>query len=72
MERAALDAELVRLHGRAEAAPRLSALHEMAAEEAAPGARRFHLTHAWVFALVAGEEARAARLEQALRDAGGL
>ncbi len=72
MRREKLDSELISLHQRAEAAPRLSLLHEAAAEGAEPGARRFHLTHAWVFALVAGEEARAARLEQALREAGGL
>lgn len=72
--RAALDAALIRLHGRAEAAAELSALHEAAAGMLAadPGARRFHLTHAWVYALVEGDEPAAARLEGALIALGGL
>ena len=72
VEAAVLDAELRRLHGSARAAE-LSALHERAAALLpAAGARRFHLTHAWVFALEAGDEARAAALEGRLRAAGGL
>lgn len=68
---AALDAELIRLHG-APAAPRLSALHrEAAAMMGDAGARRFHLTQAWVYALEAGDGAAAA-LEAELRAAGGL
>jgi hypothetical protein len=69
---AAIDAELIRLH-RGGAPARLSALHNAAAAilpEA--GARRFHLTHAWVFALEAGDENAASDLETALRALGGL
>ena len=58
----ALDRALTRLHGSGRAAE-LSRLHEQAValmEE--DGARRFHLTHAWVFALEAGApEAEALR-----------
>ena len=69
---AALDADLIRLHGSGEAA-RLSALHEEAAAFLVdPGARRFHLTHAWVHALEAGDWPRVARLEAAVAEAGGL
>lgn len=71
-EAARIDAELRRLHGRHEPA-RLSALHRAAAEMVADtSARRFHLTHAWVFALVDGDEAAAAGLEAELRALGGL
>lgn len=68
----ALDAALRRLHGSGDAAA-LSALHCKAAgmmtsnEEA-----RFHLTHAWVYAMVAGDPFETARLERTLRDLGGL
>ena len=52
---------------------RLSDLHARAAErQTDPAARRFHLTHAWVHALVTGDAARTAPLEAALRDLGGL
>jgi|OM-RGC.v1.034553159 hypothetical protein len=69
---AALDAALIRLHGSGEAAM-LAALHEEAATLLPDaGARRFHATHAWVYALEAGDAPRVARLEQALRAAGGL
>jgi hypothetical protein len=69
---ARIGAKLDRLHGRN--CPRcLSWLHaEAAALLEAPQARRFHLTHAWVFALVAGDWARAAELEARLAAAGGL
>lgn len=71
-EAAALDAELIRLHGSG-AADRLAVLHERAAGFLGdPGARRFHLTHAWVFALEAGDGSRVDRLETALREVGGL
>lgn len=71
---AALDAELTRLHADTDHAARLTVLHEAAADllNDDPGARRFQLTHAWVFALVDGDEARVAALEQELRTIGGL
>lgn len=52
----------------------MSALHEEAATDFAETTdeRRFHLTHAWVYALVDGDDARIAVLEQQLRDMGGL
>jgi hypothetical protein len=37
-----------------------------------PGARRFHLTHAWVFALEAGHARAVDGLEAELRALGGL
>ena len=47
--------------------------HEAAAAlQADPAARRFHLTRAWVHALVAGDDAATTRLEAALRASGGL
>lgn len=68
----ALDAEMRALHPDGDPARR-AALHEAAAELAEdPAARRFELTHAWVHALVAGEQARVANLETALRRLGGL
>lgn len=69
-----LDADLTRLHGRQDCAKQLSALHEEAATDFATTneERRFHLTHAWVYALVDGDDARIAGLETELRDAGGL
>jgi hypothetical protein len=72
-EAAALDAALIRLHGGDDAAA-LSTLHERAAAllAADPRARRFHLTHAWVHALEAGDARTVARLEAALVAAGGL
>jgi hypothetical protein len=69
-EAAALDARLRALHGTGRPGE-LSRLHAQAAELLRePAARRFHLTHAWVFALEAGEDA--GPLEDALRRAGGL
>ena len=72
-EAAALDAALIRLHRRGEPAA-LSALHERAAALLAgdAGARRFHLTQAWVHALEAGERGAVERLAAALAAAGGL
>ncbi|HKK37047.1 MAG TPA: hypothetical protein VJ994_12205 [Paracoccaceae bacterium] len=69
----ALDAALRRLHGSGRAGA-LAGLHARAAALPAlsPEARRFHLTHAWVHALEAGEPVRAAALEAELRAAGGL
>lgn len=74
MDRAALDAELTRLHNDIDHAARLAELHERAAAlfPGDDGARRFQLTHAWVFALVDGDEARAARLAAELKALGGL
>ena len=72
---AAIDAELRALHGARgdpTAAARLSTLHEAAAGLTEGAAARFHLTHAWVHALEAGDPRRAARVERLLRDAGGL
>ncbi len=71
-EAASLDAELRRLHGSGDARA-LTTLHlQAAALMPAPGARRFHLTHAWVYALVAGDSERVDHLERELRAAGGL
>lgn len=69
-----VDAALTRLHGRQEHAADLSALHEEAAADFATTAeeRRFHLTHAWVYALVTGDDARSETLEAELRRIGGL
>ena len=69
-----LEAELIRLHNDPAHAARLSELHEEAAAHFAsdPPARRFQLTHAWVFAMVAGDAAREARLERDLKALGGL
>lgn len=74
MRAATLDAELTRLHGDPGAAARLSTLHLKAAAffEGDAGARRFQLTHAWVYALVAGDDARVEELERRLRALGGL
>jgi len=71
-EAAALDADLRRLHGSGDARA-LSDLHVRAeAFVRAPGARRFHLTQAWVYALVDGDENRIEALECDLRTARGL
>lgn len=72
--RAELDAALTRLHGRHEHAAELAALHDEAAADFAETAaeRRFHLTHAWVYALVIGDDARISALEAELRRLGGL
>ena len=65
-----INAELTRLHGGPEAA-RLSELHIMAAQlNTEAGWRRFHLTHAWVYALVAGHDET--KLAAELRALGGL
>lgn len=73
MKRADLDAELTALHNDVAHARRLSALHEEAAGLAGdPAERRFQLTHAWVFALVDGDDDRAARLEAELKKIGGF
>lgn len=67
---ATLDAELIRLHGTREVA-KLSRAHERAAKLLTePGTRRFHLTHAWVHALEAGEEDRATELARAILNVG--
>ena len=72
--RAEVDAALTRLHGRQEHVAELSALYEEAATDFAATSeeRRFHLTHAWVYALVTGDDKRTAQLEEALRRLGGL
>lgn len=71
---AALDDELTRLHADINHAARLSVLHEEAAAlfDSDPAAKRFQLTHAWIFALVAGDEARISQLEAELTFLGGL
>ena len=72
--KAALDEELTRLHGAADQAARLSELHEAAAAmlKGDGNACRFHLTHAWVYALVDGDGARIDALEDRLAALGGL
>ncbi len=72
--KAEVDADLTRLHGRQDCAYQLSALHEEAADHFAKteDERRFHLTHAWVYALVDGHDARVTSLERLLKEAGGL
>ena len=72
--RTEVDDALTRLHGRQGCAFQLSALHEEAADDFAKTAdeRRFHLTHAWVYALVDGDDARVISLEHRLKEAGGL
>lgn len=72
--KAALDEELTRLHGQLDHAARLSGLHEDAAVifDDDMRAERFHLTHAWVYALVDGDEARVATLEARLIELNGL
>ncbi len=70
----ALDAELTQLHADNAHAARLSVLHEEAAAMFYddPAAQRFQLTHAWVFALVDGDDRRVAMLEAKLTTLGGL
>lgn len=71
-ENANLNAELIALHGSKKTA-RLSVLHESAARLLdGRQAQRFHLTHAWVYALVAGDEARIKFLETRLKNLGAL
>lgn len=68
----ALDARLLALHGSGRSAE-LSRAHEQAAELVGDDlGRRFHLTHAWVFALEAGDEPRIAALESRLSALGAL
>lgn len=67
----ALDRALIALHGSGRAAE-LSRLHAEAVEMMESVAeQRFHLTHAWVFALEAGIEEEKA-LRRRLKDLGGL
>lgn len=69
---AALDAAL-RAHHAGDDAVALCVLHQQAAALTPNRAeRRFHLTHAWVYALVAGNEEDIARLEMELRALEGL
>lgn len=68
---AAIDRDLRALHGTGDPA-RLSALHEAAAALLPEAGARFHLTHAWVFALVAGDAAAIARTEARLAALGSL
>jgi hypothetical protein len=69
---ARLDRLLRALHGAPRPA-RLSALHRVAAATLPdPAARRFHLTHAWIFALEAGDDPLTEALETDLRAVGGL
>jgi hypothetical protein len=70
-EARALDRALIALHGSGRAAE-LSRLHtEAAAMMTDQGAERFHLTHAWVFALEAGIAEETA-LRRRLKALGGL
>ena len=70
MDAEQINAELTRLHGGPEAA-RLSELHIMACQlKNDAGWRRFHLTHAWVYALVAGHDET--ELAAELQALGGL
>lgn len=67
-----LDARMRALHDSGQHGE-LSHLHEEAATRPLPlEARRFHLTHAWVYALVEGDAPHVARLEDQLRVLGGL
>lgn len=51
----------------------MSGLHEQAADRLIPPSeQRFHLTHAWVYALVTGDSVRVEALEKRLRTLGGL
>ncbi len=69
---ARLDAALRARHAEGDASA-LCALHVQAAGLMNdPAARRFHLTHAWVYALVAGDEAQITTLERDLRALHGL
>lgn len=52
---------------------RLMVLHQAASAALdAPAAQRFHLTHAWVYALVCGDDAEVAHLERELQRRGGV
>jgi len=64
-----LDLALRALHGSGRAAE-LSAAHLAAADRRHGREARFHLTHAWVFALEAGADVAA--IEARLRALGGL
>ena len=67
-----LDAGLMAAHGSGDWRV-LSQLHETAANLLeTPEEERFHLTHAWVFALVGGDDERIAGLETRLKSLGGL
>ncbi len=67
-----LDRDLRRYHGTGDAA-RLCALHKRAAVLVSdPCEARFHLTHAWIYALVLGDREDVEGLERQLRAAGGL
>jgi hypothetical protein len=67
-----IDAQMRALHDSG-AHDTLSRLHEEAASRPLPmEERRFHLTHAWVYALVEGDTARVTSLERELRALGGL
>ena len=70
MDAEQINSELTRLHGGPEAA-RLCELHLMAAQlKVDAGWRRFHLTHAWIYALVDGQDETALAAE--LQALGGL
>jgi len=68
----ALDAELTRLHGGPDSA-QLCAMHMKAVDlKNDLGWQRFHLTHAWIYALVEGDHKTEADLANTLRALGGL
>lgn len=69
---AELDAALRRLHNTEESAE-LSLIHQKAAEMMEQSeAKRFHLTHAWVHALVSGNTNLIKDLEGHLKSLGAL
>ncbi|SOH93747.1 hypothetical protein SAMN06273572_102425 [Monaibacterium marinum] len=67
-----IDAELHRLHDTPDPQQH-SQIHERAARLLPdPAEQRFHLTHAWVYALVHGEPTNIDRLETTLRQLDAL
>jgi hypothetical protein len=70
---AALDDALTTLHGSAHAA-HLCALHRVAADywSTDPDRVAFHLTHAWIYALEAGDEGAEAELHDLLAREGRI
>lgn len=68
----ALDGLLQSLHADGPPAKRAAAYEQAAGFVGAPEAERFHLTHAYIFALEAGDEVAELRLANRLRALGGL
>lgn len=71
-KRAELDARLAALHLNGPPQDRAAAYEDAASAMDDPKAARFHLTHAYVFALEAGDELTASRLKSQLADLGGF